>query len=376
MVKFKFFILMLLFSGVFWYFYGDTLQENGMETTFYEVREDVITFKESPLVINTMNTIKQGYGLLVDTFTDKIENKDPSNDISVNDPTLKKPVEQTFSIYNIEVGDDRQVVESQIGKPKRMTNNQYGVKWMTYHENYHHFIMVAYDENDQVAGLYTNQPLLSSTQDISFDHTMEDVLRALNEPVSGIQKGSVNYLIEGKDEYDTFLIDNNYVTIFYDIHENHTVTAIQIIDKQLEMQKPAYFAEPSTELQQGLEYQLFDLTNAARVVHGLSPLTWDEAVLPTVREHSKDMAKNNYFGHTNLDEQSPFDRLQEDGIAFQMAGENLATGQPSSIYAHEGLMNSLGHRKNILNADYRLLTVGVAFNNDNQPFYTENFLTK
>ncbi|WP_182199987.1 CAP-associated domain-containing protein [Paraliobacillus salinarum] len=376
MAKLKGIIFIILFAVVFWHFYGDSFKEDGLEATVHEVREDIVSFKESAFVTNTVNSIKQGYEFVTDLFTDKIDSTAPSNEVKIEKPNLNKPVEQTFSIYNIEIGDERKTVESQLGKPQRASKNEYGVEWMAYHKNYHNFMMIAYDKNDKVAGLYTNQPLLSSTEELSFDNTMEEVLNTLDQPVSGIKKGSINYLIEGKEEYDTFLIDNNYVTIFYDVHENHTITAVQIINKQLEMQKPAYFAEPSKELKKGLEYQLFDLTNAARVENDLKPLTWEESALSTVRDHSQDMAENNYFGHTNLDQQSPFDRLQEDGVAFRIAGENLATGQSSSIYAHEGLMNSLGHRKNILKKEFELLTVGVAFNNENQPFYTENFITK
>lgn len=84
---------------------------------------------------------------------------------------------------------------------------------------------------------------------------------------------------------------------------------------------------------------------------------------------------NNYFSHTNLNGQSPFDRMTEDNFAYRMEGENLATGQTSSIFVHEGLMNSLGHRKNILQTDF-IIGVGVAFNKDSRPYFTENFLTK
>ncbi|MBH4731343.1 CAP domain-containing protein, partial [Staphylococcus aureus] len=80
-----------------------------------------------------------------------------------------------------------------------------------------------------------------------------------------------------------------------------------------------------------------------------------------------------YFDHTNLKGQSPFDRLKKDGITFNSAGENLAYGQVSSIYAHQGLMNSIGHRKNILNDTFKILGVGVDFNDEKQPFWTENY---
>ena len=93
----------------------------------------------------------------------------------------------------------------------------------------------------------------------------------------------------------------------------------------------------------------------------------------TARKHSVDMAINDYFSHENLQGLSPFDRMKEDDIKFRRAGENLAYGQSSSIFAHEGLMNSKGHRDNILIKDYSHLGIGVAFNEKSQPYYTENF---
>ena len=48
------------------------------------------------------------------------------------------------------------------------------------------------------------------------------------------------------------------------------------------------------------------------------------------------MVKQNYFDHNNLDGESPFDRLKDDDIDFNVAGENLAYGQQNSIFAHEG----------------------------------------
>ncbi|MDT4089421.1 CAP domain-containing protein, partial [Staphylococcus aureus] len=117
--------------------------------------------------------------------------------------------------------------------------------------------------------------------------------------------------------------------------------------------------------------QNFDLVNAERKQHQLSTLKYSKQNSETARKHSKDMAKNHYFDHTNLKGQSPFDRLKKDGITFNSAGENLAYGQVSSIYAHQGLMNSIGHRKNILNDTFKILGVGVDFNDEKQPFWTE-----
>src|SRR5699024_8845190 len=136
-----------------------------------------------------------------------------------------------------------------------------------------------------------------------------------------------------------FLLDDNYITFFYDVHQDNIIAAIQIINKDLEKQKQEYFANPSEELKDGLEYQLFDVINAARTKFELPILDWHEPSRKVGRDHSEDMATNNFFSHTNLDNESPFDRLANGDISFQMAGENLASGQPSSIFAHQGLMN-------------------------------------
>lgn len=292
---------------------------------------------------------------------------------NVETPELTAPKDDTFSIHNIELGESRDEVEQETGEPQRTSKNEYGVSWEAYHHNYQNFIMVAYDKKDIVRGLFTNQDLIASSTGIELGSSKQAVRDQLGTPESTMRKGLVNYQINGNGEYDVFRLDNNYVTVFYDEHENNTVTAIQMIDEGLEQNKDNIYTESSQQLKEGFEYQLFDLTNATRVKHNLPILTWDNDVRETARKHSRDMAENQYFDHTNLQGQSPFDRMKEDDIQFNMAGENLAYGQFSSIFAHEGLMNSLGHRENILKENYQYLGVGVAFNNKSQPYYTENY---
>jgi len=369
-------IALLLVAGGFWYFYGDTYQQVGVQGVVEEVRTDITEIKENPKVVSAVTKVSNEIQLLFQKLIQTLPEKEPEKQQVIDPPELNAPSEQSFSVYNVEIGDSQQQVEQQFGAPQRSSLNEYGVDWVAYHENYQNFVMVAYNDQNEVAGLYTNQDLLTSTMGISFSRSREAVLTVTDEPLTSIQKGLVSYKVQNNEEYDTFLIDQNYVTIFYDKHKAQTVTAIQIISEELEQQREKFYPVPSEELKEGFEYQLFDLTNAARVAHGLSVLSWDEAVRETARDHSQDMADNNYFSHTNQDGQSPFERMTEDNITYRMAGENLATGQISSIFAHEGLMNSLGHRKNILQSDFERLGVGVAFSPDSRPFYTENFLTK
>src|SRR5690625_5749790 len=130
------------------------------------------------------------------------------------------------------------------------------------------------------------------------------------------------------------------VTIFDDLHAGGKMTAIQYIAEDLEMTKSNLYASGNEALRDGFEYQLFDLTNATRVNHGLNALVWDEGAREPARAHSTDMAENQFFSHTNLADQTFSDRLIEAGITFRLAGENLAYGQFSSIDRKSTRLNS------------------------------------
>lgn len=290
--------------------------------------------------------------------------------------TLIPPIKHSFSIHNIVLGEKKEDVEKKLGPAKRASLNEYDTKWYTYHENYQNFMMVAYDEKDKVAGLFTNQDLISSSKGVKLTTSKDEVLELLGQPLTKIQKGLVYFQLQEDRDYDVFKYDGSYITIFYDKHNDNRVTSIQIIKEELEKNRKYFYTKASEALKEGFEYQLFDLTNADRVKHQLPALQWDENVKETARNHSMDMAENNYFSHTNQIGLSPFDRMKADDIFFSLAGENLASGQFSSIFAHVGLMNSLGHRENILRADFQFLGVGVAFNTESQPYYTENFFAK
>ena len=378
LVRFLLLLAFLYFLHISWPTIEKQMNNSDYQTVVDGIQSEIKVIKDHPEVLATINTLyKEVLQLLehLDLNFDQLPLEEKKLDTKkIEKPNLTLPTKgQLFSINNIQIGDSKTEIEHNVGGPKRTTSNEYGVNWSTYHENYQHFYMLAYDDSNQVAGLYTNQDVISSTNGIQIGTTKQEVREKLGEPITKIQKGFIQYQYKVNEEYDLFLQDDIYITIFYDQHVNDTVTAILMVKKELEQNKPGFYQEGSLPLKEGFEYQLFDLTNATRVNHGLSVLTWNDRVRETARDHSFDMAEKNYFDHTNLDGESPFDRMEEDQVVFNLAGENLATGQFSSIFAHEGLMNSLGHRENILREDYEYLGVGVAFNHESQPYYTENF---
>ncbi|WP_349293149.1 CAP domain-containing protein [Cytobacillus spongiae] len=372
-----FFIILLI--GIA-YISKPAWEEKVRATEFESVLLKLEEIKNSPKVQDTFDRIYNEVSLLLIELDDSFRDLETPSDTSTEEipkekPPLSVPTDQMFSVHNIELGDPKEAVEKELGEAMRKTTNEYGGAWYAYHQQYRNFLMVSYDENDAVNGLYTNQSLLSSSSGIKMGVSKQVVQDELGKPLTTIRKGLTLFQLQNNGEQEVFQVDGSYVTVFYDKHEDDTVTAIQIIDERLESRKKNLYSEGSTELKEGFEFQLFDLTNAARVEKGLGILAWDDQVKDTARKHSMDMAELDYFSHTNLNGQSPFDRMEEDQIAFRTAGENLAYGQLSSIFAHEGLMNSKGHRDNILQPQYEQLGVGVAFNEKNQPYFTENFFS-
>jgi len=84
---------------------------------------------------------------------------------------------------------------------------------------------------------------------------------------------------------------------------------------------------------------------------GAKPLRVDSTIVPVARAHSRDMWERSYFSHTNPDGETSADRMARGGVKFLVAGENLALA-PTVETAHEGLMNSPGHRRNILDPQF------------------------
>ncbi len=121
---------------------------------------------------------------------------------------------------------------------------------------------------------------------------------------------------------------------------------------------PVYPTESELKTDSADEEKMLDLVNAERAKVGVGKLIVDDAMTAVARAHSKDMFERRYFSHINPEGQSPGDRLQNAGIAFTVAGENIAYA-PDLATAHQGLMNSPGHRANILDPAFHRVGIGI-----------------
>src|SRR5215210_5465160 len=118
------------------------------------------------------------------------------------------------------------------------------------------------------------------------------------------------------------------------------------------------FKDDNPKVREDLEAKMLVLVNEERQKVGLKALKADPEMLVVARGHSKDMFARGYFSHETPEGLSPFDRMKKAKVRYFAAGENLALGQTLNI-CHRGLMNSPGHRKNILNPAYGRVGIAV-----------------
>ncbi|WP_127017871.1 CAP domain-containing protein [Anoxybacter fermentans] len=121
------------------------------------------------------------------------------------------------------------------------------------------------------------------------------------------------------------------------------------------------------------ERQMLNLINNERTKRGLAPLKVDMELVRLARMKSKDMIDNHYFSHISPTYGSPFEMMKNAGIVYRTAGENLA-GASSVIRAHTNLMNSSGHRANILNPAFTHIGIGIVDGGPYGKMFTQLFI--
>lgn len=107
-----------------------------------------------------------------------------------------------------------------------------------------------------------------------------------------------------------------------------------------------------------LEARMLEMVNAERRAAGLRELKADPELTQVARAHSRDMFARGYFSHVSPDGKDLADRMQRGKVGYLAAGENLALA-PTLSSAHTGLMNSPGHKANILRPQFGRLGIGI-----------------
>jgi uncharacterized protein YkwD len=121
------------------------------------------------------------------------------------------------------------------------------------------------------------------------------------------------------------------------------------------------------------------------------PLYWDYGLNQSSRQHSQEMADDDYFAHTSVDGGDPFVRIQHYYTRSSTLGENIAAGthgsevtamlqwlcdapSGSSPCCVDG-QSCDGHRRNIMDPVFHALGAGYGFNAGStyQHYWTQDF---
>lgn len=126
--------------------------------------------------------------------------------------------------------------------------------------------------------------------------------------------------------------------------------------------EPTLASEDATTAPE-IEKQLFALINRDRRAAGLPVLAWDDRVAAVSRAYSDEMRKTKVVAHVSPTSGAAADRVRAGGIKTAVVLENIARAYGAGE-AHAGLMNSPGHRMNILSTAATHVGIGVVLASD------------
>jgi uncharacterized protein YkwD len=139
----------------------------------------------------------------------------------------------------------------------------------------------------------------------------------------------------------------------------------------------AYTASPTQAPPSGgnpsKEDRMIALVNQARADAGLPALAYSKTLRAGALKHSNDMSVNDFFDHTSTKYGSFPKRFAAAG--FSSGAENIAMFG-SVDKAHEALMKSEGHRKNILNPNYTRIGIGIVYNESKRVYYITQWFSQ
>ncbi|HJZ83624.1 MAG TPA: CAP domain-containing protein [Polyangia bacterium] len=127
------------------------------------------------------------------------------------------------------------------------------------------------------------------------------------------------------------------------------------------------------------EKRCFELLSADRARAGLPPLVWDDALAEVARGHSHDMEQHDFVGHVSPRTGGAVDRMRRAHLAAPVVLENVARANGPEE-SEQGLMDSPGHRANILSREVTHVGIGVALGRESagsrELFVTQLFVRR
>ena len=320
-----------------------------------------ILYKKKTVV--PLRAISEGYGLDTKWINETRDVRIYSETIGINNGGKE-----------IQLGMSTKDLEKLMGKPSRIDSERKKETWYIYNnteKTYKDYIMVGIKDH-KVIGFKTNSKRWKVTDEIApgkkykgkdYYDNLNKVYKKNNkyvEVLPFLEEG----IIDGVSVYEIDK-DYRYRNVNTKINDKKTFTYYRPIvdekytDKQIE----------------GLEQQIFEMTNVLRVRKGLKPLKMNKNLDIIAKNHSKSMGTNDFFSHDG-EGQKFEDRLESfiDRYNWSSMGENIIFGMHDSLEYVNLWNNSKGHRVNLLSSKFDKLGVGGFYNQSKTHIYfTQNF---
>ena len=240
---------------------------------------------------------------------------------------------------NICIGDSEEIVSSRFGAPSyRINDTKAGLSVWVYKNDIKNFFYVVFKDK-AITEIFSN---------------------GSNFSYRGIKSGQplteVNFGSKAKTDGNSALYMDGYGTVEIGaLNDEGRINYVHAMSekKELNHRINSVTIDDDTKL-------LYDIISAERAKYNLKPFITNKTVATAARLHSHNMSYWNYLGYINKDGLSPFDRLKNKDLEFEMASENITCVEGSVVDIFKDWMTNPGNRSNIL-TDY-MDNVGIGFN--------------
>ncbi|MCW2926310.1 MAG: hypothetical protein JWM86_278 [Thermoleophilia bacterium] len=120
------------------------------------------------------------------------------------------------------------------------------------------------------------------------------------------------------------------------------------------------------------EQRVLELVNAERAKAGLVALAYDAQLDAAAEGHTARQAAVGVMAHDGIGDGDPGSRIRATGFT-RAWGENVATGQLSPEQVVAEWMASPGHRRNIMDPDFRRLGVSAGQSTTGRTYWSQSF---
>lgn len=289
-------------------------------------------------------------------------------------------------IYRFMKASENEIL-STLGSPDRKDLTPYGFEWWVY-EGDEKYTLIGIDDGIVQSIFFTGNHADSKPFTIGEKFSSIKDQFPLHNRLT-YHKGISHYTFVLNEEdlklQPLFqLSDDVFLQCYIDSFTN-TISSIRLITGDLLTKQRFYEMEyrgtiPDEELlseikwdqiDDGMEKQIFELTNIYRNMMDQSTLQYDSQVSEVAYNHSKDMYEQNYFSHDSKDGRGLKERMAEYNIVYLSAGENIAAQHLDAPAVMHGWLNSEGHRETLLSDQYNYIGIGVF-----RQYYTQNFILR